>query len=137
MLACFQAFRGSAPSLQCHEFCNHEPSQCNYGACLRVAGDKADFLYSACADLKMLQLISSSLVPNNIRMVLSYACQKAKIIVVLVVCCSQRPLRQLPHVDVGNPPLRPPCGPRQVHAEEYSVLCGMFTSNREAVLNIT
>jgi hypothetical protein len=54
-------------------------------------------------------------------MTLSYICQKAKTIVVLVVCCSQRPeLRWLPHIDIGNPPFRAPFGARQVHTEDSS-----------------
>jgi hypothetical protein len=56
----------------CHELFNHEASQSNYGACLSAAGDKAEFLYSAFADVKMLQFNSSELVPNIVRMVLSY-----------------------------------------------------------------
>jgi hypothetical protein len=44
---------------ECHELFNHEASQSNYGAYLSAAGDKADFLYSAFADVKMLQLNSS------------------------------------------------------------------------------
>jgi hypothetical protein len=43
---------------QCHELFNHEASQSNYGACLSAAGDKAEFLYSAFADVKMLQFNS-------------------------------------------------------------------------------
>jgi hypothetical protein len=83
---------------KCHEVFNHEASQSNHGACWSAAGDRADFLYSAFADVKMLQFNSSKLVPNIIRMTLSCICQKAKTVVVLVVCCSQRPeLRWLPH----------------------------------------
>jgi hypothetical protein len=53
-------------------------------------------------------------------MAFSYICQKAKTIVVLVVCCSQQPeLRWLPHMDIGNPTFRAPFGARQVHTEEY------------------
>jgi hypothetical protein len=90
---------------ECHELCNHEASHSNYGACLSAAGDKADFMYSAFADVKMIQCNSSYLVPNMIRMVLSHICQKAKTNVVLVVCCSQQPeLRWLPRMDIGNPP---------------------------------
>jgi hypothetical protein len=44
---------------ECHELFNHEASQSNYGACLSAAGDKAEFLYSAFADVKMLQFNSS------------------------------------------------------------------------------
>jgi hypothetical protein len=74
---------------------------------LSAAGDKAELLYSAFADVEMLQFNSSSLVPNTIRNALSYIYQKAKTIVVLVVCCSQRPeLRWLPHMDIGYPPFR-------------------------------
>jgi hypothetical protein len=66
---------------------NMRASQSNYGACLSAAGDWAEFLYSAFADAKMLQLNSSELVKNIIRMAFSYICQKAKTILVLVVCC--------------------------------------------------
>jgi hypothetical protein len=56
-------------------------------------------------------------------MALSYICQKAKTIVVLVVCCSQLPeLRWLPHMNIGNPPFPTPFGARRivlVHMEEY------------------
>jgi hypothetical protein len=41
-------------------------------------------LYSALADVKMLQFNSSELVTNILRMALSNICQKAKTIVVLV-----------------------------------------------------
>jgi hypothetical protein len=44
---------------ECHELFNHETSQSNYGACLSAAGDKAEFLYSAFADAKMLPFSSS------------------------------------------------------------------------------
>jgi hypothetical protein len=44
---------------ECHERFNHEASQSNYGACLSAAGDKAEFLYSAFAIVKMLQFNSS------------------------------------------------------------------------------
>jgi hypothetical protein len=44
---------------ECHELFDHEASQSNYGACLTAAGDKADFLYSAVANVKMLQFNSS------------------------------------------------------------------------------
>jgi hypothetical protein len=56
---------------------NHEASQSNYGGCLSAAGDKAEFLYSAFADVKMPQFNSSYMVPNIIGMVVSYICQKA------------------------------------------------------------
>jgi hypothetical protein len=36
---------------ECHKLFNHEASQSNYGACLSAAGDKAEFLYSAFADV--------------------------------------------------------------------------------------
>jgi hypothetical protein len=63
------------------------------------------------------------MVPAIIGTALSCSCQKAKTIVVLVVCCSQRPeLRWLPHMDVGNPPFRAPFGARQVHTEEYTLV---------------
>jgi hypothetical protein len=70
---------------ECREPFNYE-ALC---ACLSAAGDKAEFLYS-----KMLQLNSSELVPNSMRMALSYICQKAKTIVVLVVCLSPHGYRQ-------------------------------------------
>jgi hypothetical protein len=38
---------------------NHEASQSKYGACLSAAGDKAEFLYSAFAEVEMLQFNSS------------------------------------------------------------------------------
>jgi hypothetical protein len=38
---------------------NHDVSQSNYGACLSAASNKAEFLYSAFADVKMLQFNSS------------------------------------------------------------------------------
>jgi hypothetical protein len=44
---------------KCHELFNHEVLQSNYGACLSAASDKAEFLYSAFADVKMLQFNSS------------------------------------------------------------------------------
>jgi hypothetical protein len=44
---------------KCHELFNHEVSQSNYGACLTAASHKAEFLYSAFADVKMLQFNSS------------------------------------------------------------------------------
>jgi tRNA nucleotidyltransferase/poly(A) polymerase len=56
-----------------------------------AAGDNAEFLYAAFADVKILQFNSSKMVPNIIRMALSYICQKAKTMVVLVVCFSKRP----------------------------------------------
>jgi hypothetical protein len=76
---------------ECHELFNHESSQSSCGACLSAAGDKAEFLYSAFADVKMPQFSGSKMVPNIIGMVLSYICQKAKTMVDLVVCCSQQP----------------------------------------------
>jgi hypothetical protein len=39
---------------ECHELFNHEASQSNYGACLSAAGDKAEFLYSAFANVKRM-----------------------------------------------------------------------------------
>jgi hypothetical protein len=62
---------------ECHEIFNHNASQSNYGACLSAAGNRADFMYSAFADVKMLQFNSSLLVPNIIIMTLSDVCQKA------------------------------------------------------------
>jgi hypothetical protein len=44
---------------KCHELFNHEASQSIYGACLSAAGDKAEFLYSEFADVKVLQFNSS------------------------------------------------------------------------------
>jgi hypothetical protein len=44
---------------ECHDLFNHEASQSNYGACLSEGGDKAEFLYSAFSDVKMLQFNSS------------------------------------------------------------------------------
>jgi hypothetical protein len=115
---------------ECHEHFNHEASQSSYGACLSAAGDKAELLCSTFSVVKMLQFNSSSLAPNIIRMALSYICQKAKTIVVLVVCCAQRPkLRWLPHMDMGNPPFRAPFGARQVHTEGYSYYCYYILTN--------
>jgi hypothetical protein len=58
--------------------------------------------------------------PKIIRMASSYTCQKAKIIVVLVVCIEQGPeLRWLHHMDIGNPPFRTPYKAPLVHTEEY------------------
>jgi hypothetical protein len=82
---------------KCHELFHHEASQSNCGVCLSAAGDKAELLYSAFADVKMLQFNSSLLVPTIIGMAASYICQKAKTIVVLVVCCSQRPKKDGSH----------------------------------------
>jgi hypothetical protein len=93
---------------ECHELFNHEASQSNYCACLSAAGNKAVFMRSAFADVKMLQFNSSELAPNSIRMTLSDICQKAKTIVVLVVCFSQPNLRRLPHIEVGKPPFQEP-----------------------------
>jgi hypothetical protein len=105
-----------------HELFNHGASLSNYGARLSGAGDKADFLYSAYADDKVLQFNSSQLVPNIIRMAVSYICKKAKTIVILVECFSQRPeLRWLNHIDKGNPPIRTPYGAPLVHTEEYII----------------
>jgi hypothetical protein len=53
---------------ECHEPFNHEASQINQCACLSAAGDKAEFVCAAFADVKMLQFICSELVHNNIRM---------------------------------------------------------------------
>jgi hypothetical protein len=90
---------------------------------LSAAGDKAEFLYSKFADVKMPQFNSSQLVPNIVRMALSYICQRAKTTVVLVVCCSQQPeIRWLPHMDIGNPPFRAPFGARQVHKEDLNLM---------------
>jgi hypothetical protein len=42
-------------SSECHERYNHEGSQSNYCACLSAADSKAEFMYSAFADVKMLK----------------------------------------------------------------------------------
>jgi hypothetical protein len=47
---------------ECHEPFNHDASQMDYCACLKATVDKAEFVYSACADVKMLQFNSSQLV---------------------------------------------------------------------------
>jgi hypothetical protein len=66
--------------------------------------------------------IDRYMVPNIIRMALSYNCQRAKTVVVLVVCFSRRSeLRWHPHMDIGRPPFRTAFGARQVHTEEYTV----------------
>jgi hypothetical protein len=70
------AYSSSACS-KCHELLNHEAPQSNYCACLSAAGDKAELMYSAFADVKMPQFISFLLVPNMIRIALSDICQKA------------------------------------------------------------
>jgi hypothetical protein len=44
---------------ECHELFNHEASQSNYGACLSAAGNRAEFMCSAFADVEMLQFNSS------------------------------------------------------------------------------
>jgi hypothetical protein len=44
---------------ECHELFNHEASQGNYCACLSAAGEEAEFMYSAFADVQMLQFNSS------------------------------------------------------------------------------
>jgi hypothetical protein len=36
---------------ECHELFNHEASQSKYGAYLRAAGDKEEFLYAAFANV--------------------------------------------------------------------------------------
>jgi hypothetical protein len=53
---------------------------------LSSAGDEEEFMYSALAEFKMLQFNSSYLVPNIARMTLSDVYEKAKTIVILVVC---------------------------------------------------
>jgi hypothetical protein len=100
------------------DFFNHEASQSNYGACLSAAGDKAVFMRSAFADVKMLQFNSSELAPNIIKMTLSDNCQKAKTIVVLVVCFSRPNLRRLPHIEVGEPLFQEPYGSIQKYMDE-------------------
>jgi hypothetical protein len=71
---------------ECHKLLNHEASQSNYCACLSAAGRKAEFMDSAFADFEILKFNSPQLVPNIIGMTFSDICQKAKTIVVLVVC---------------------------------------------------
>jgi hypothetical protein len=39
---------------ECHEVFNHEASQSNYGGHLSAAGGKAEFVYSAGANVEML-----------------------------------------------------------------------------------
>jgi hypothetical protein len=41
---------------ECHTPFNHEASQSNHCACLSAAGDKAEFMYAAFADVKMLSV---------------------------------------------------------------------------------
>jgi hypothetical protein len=55
-----------------------------------------------------------------IRMTLLDICQKAKIIVVLVVCFSRQPeLRWLPpHIDIGEPLFKEPYGFIQKYIED-------------------
>jgi hypothetical protein len=56
------------------ELFNNEASQSNYGACSSAAGDKAEFLFSAFADVKnatIQQLLTGT---KHIRMALSYNC---------------------------------------------------------------
>jgi hypothetical protein len=53
---------------ECHELFNHEASRNNYCACLSAAGNKAEFMYSVFAVVKMLQFNSSYLVLNIFRM---------------------------------------------------------------------
>jgi hypothetical protein len=69
---------------ECHELFNHETLQSIYGVCSSATGNKADFLYSAFADFKMLKFNSSKLILNIVKMALSYIWQKAKAVVVLV-----------------------------------------------------
>jgi hypothetical protein len=56
MLSCYYLYGWES---ECHELFNHEASQSNYGGCFSAAGNKAEFLYSAIADVKMLQFNSS------------------------------------------------------------------------------
>jgi hypothetical protein len=44
---------------ECHELFNHEALQGKYCACLSAAGDEAEFMYPAVADIKMLRFNSS------------------------------------------------------------------------------
>jgi hypothetical protein len=104
-----------------HDLVNHEASQNNYGACLSVAGHKAEAMCSAFADVGTLQFNSSQLIPNIIRMTSSDICQKFKTIVLLAVCVFWRSeLRWLPHEDIGKPPLREPSGSRQKYVMEHN-----------------
>jgi hypothetical protein len=78
---------------------------------LSAAGDKADFMYSTFADVKMLQFNSFYLAPKNIGMTLSDICQKASWTVILVESLPW-PLEHKPHLhmDMGRPPLWGPYG---------------------------
>jgi hypothetical protein len=101
-----------------HALLNHEASQSNYCACLSAAGDEAEFTYPHFADVKTLQFNSFSLVLNIIRRTLPDVCQKAKTIVILVVCL-QWPLehKQHTHMGIGRPPFEEPCGSSGVHTK--------------------
>jgi hypothetical protein len=44
---------------KCHERFSHEASQSSYGACSSAAGDNAEFLDIAFADVQMLQFNGS------------------------------------------------------------------------------
>jgi hypothetical protein len=92
---------------ECHERFNHGASQSKYCACFSAAGDEAEFMYSAPADLKMLQFTRSFLVRNIIKRALSDVCQKAKTIVILVVCLPWPLKHKLhAHMSTGRPPFQ-------------------------------
>jgi hypothetical protein len=76
-------------------------------------------MYSAFSDIKMLQFISSKLVPNISRMTLSDVCQKAKTILIWVVLLPWPLEHKLhPHMDTGRPPFEEPYGSSGVHTED-------------------
>jgi hypothetical protein len=116
--------------LACSKFheLNHEAFVSNYCACLSAAGDEAEFMDSSFASVKILQFNSSQLVPNIVRMALSDVCQKAKTIVMLVVCLPW-PLehKSHPHMGIGRPPVEEPYGSSGVHTEDdyvvYIIIC--------------
>jgi hypothetical protein len=105
---------------ECHEL-HYEAAKNKYCACLSAAGDDAQFMYSAFADVKMLQFNSSYLVPTITTITLSDVCQKAKTIVILVVCLPW-PLEHIAHphmaMGLGRPPFEKPYGCSGVHTVE-------------------
>jgi hypothetical protein len=66
------------------------------------AGDKAVLMYSAFANVKMLQFICSELEPSIFRMAIADICQKAKTAVVLEVCPWPMEHKLHPHIDIGK-----------------------------------
>jgi hypothetical protein len=76
-------------------------------------------MYSAFADVKMLQFNSSYLVPNIIIMTLSDVCQTASRVVILVVCLPWL-LEHKPHLhrDIGRPPFQEQFSSSGVHTED-------------------